>query len=163
MKAVPKVSIQTRSSRREREDVLFANTLRLTALATKAEAAQLVLHDAQEPYERTVSIVSSGAEILALEGGRNEQQPATQTWCQSAATRAVVGPSGEQGWIAVGHRRADHFNESTGETLNVAATLLEAILDSDLENTILNELAVQLLGSSLAATTLTSLDPIDPT
>lgn len=150
------------SSRREREDVLFASTLRLTALATDAEAAQLVLHAAEAPYERTVSVVSSGADILALEHGGREQQPATQTWCRSAATQPVVGPSGEQGWVAVGHRRAGHFNEATVDTLNVAVTLFEAILDSDLENTILNELAVQLLGSSLAASTLTSLDPIDP-
>lgn len=162
MKAVAKVSIRTGGSRREREDALFASALRLTALAADAEAAQLVLHSAEAPYERTVSVVSSGAAILEIDGADRNQQPATQAWCHSAATRPLVGPSGELGWVAVGHREAHRFDDKTTETLGVAVTLVEAILDSDLEHTILNELAVQLLGSSLAASTLTSLDPIDP-
>ena len=67
------------------------------------------------------------------------------------------------GWIAVGHRQADQFDETATEALELSASLIEAILDSDLENTILNELAVQLLGTSLAASTLTDPTPIDPT
>lgn len=156
------MDIEAGGSRRQREDALFANTLRLTALAADAEAAQLVLHAAEAPFERTVSVVSSGAAILELEDVAREQQPATQTWCRSTATQALIGPSGEQGWVAVGHRSAQHFDEATTETLTVAATLLEAILDNDLENTILNELAVQLLGSSITAATPTSLDPAEP-
>lgn len=157
-KAVPIVSISTGSSRREREDVLFTSALRLTAIATGGEAAQLVLHAADAPYERTVSVVSSGTAILALAEDGSTKQPATQAWCRSTATRAITGPSGEVGWVAVAHRSADQFDDTTSDALVVASTLVEAILDSDLEHTILNELAAQLLGSSLAASTLSSSD-----
>lgn len=118
-----------------------------------AEAAEMVLLPAPDSDRPTRRALVGRSEIMSNPVNTDEilliddvaSRGLATAWVGSLAAIPIIGPSSEEGWLALAHHGTGQFDEQTIKTLEVAAQLVEDQLDSDVEQAELRGLSESLL------------------
>jgi len=115
--------------------------LRLAQYSTNARSAELVLNSF--PVVRVMSNGPVSASMVwADRSGYSNHVSGddVEDWVHSVAVHPVTGPSGEPGFVIVGHPEADAFSNDAMQALEAAVELVEENLDRSVEQVRINRL-----------------------
>ena len=115
--------------------------MRLAQHATDARSAELLL-DSVPPVRVMSNGPISTSMVWADRSGYSTCGPndEVESWVRSVAVLPVTGPSGESGFVLVGHHEAEAFSDSSISALRDVVELVEENLDRGVEQVRINRL-----------------------